>query len=60
MYLEPEYQLDLRMIEDMIKECDKNGDGVIDYAEFKEMMSKSQWLMHLMNSIIRDIINLTY
>ena len=31
-----------KVINEMIKECDKNGDGVIDYAEFKEMMSKSQ------------------
>jgi len=25
----------------MIKEADKNGDGVIDYAEFIDMMSKT-------------------
>lgn len=30
------------VISEMIKECDKNGDGVIDYKEFVEMMSKTQ------------------
>jgi len=26
----------------MIKECDKNGDGEIDYNEFVDMMAKSE------------------
>lgn len=37
-YLEPEYQLESKVIEEMIRECDKNGDEVIDYHEFLEMM----------------------
>jgi len=27
----------------MIKECDKNGDGVIDYEEFVSMMMKKSF-----------------
>ena len=27
----------------MIKDCDTNGDGVIDYEEFVAMMNKKNW-----------------
>ncbi len=30
-----------KMFQDIIKENDKNGDGQIDYNEFKEMMAKT-------------------
>ena len=33
--------MDQKVLEDMIRECDKNGDGVIDYKEFLDMMSKN-------------------
>lgn len=36
----------------MVKECDKNGDGYIDYNEFLEMMYKTNyWLVDLYSSI---------
>ena len=31
-------------MKEMVKECDKNGDGVIDYNEFLEMMYKTKGL----------------
>jgi Ca2+-binding EF-hand superfamily protein len=32
--------MDPNILSEMINECDKNGDGVIDYNEFLEMMAK--------------------
>ena len=40
-----------------MKECDKNGDGVIDYIEFIEMKNKSSYWWGLWLFVIeRDIM----
>ena len=38
--VEPEFKMNDKVLQEMIRECDKNGDGVVDYKEFLEMMSK--------------------
>jgi Ca2+-binding EF-hand superfamily protein len=39
-HIESNLAIDSEVIEDMIKTCDKNGDGFIDYKEFVENISK--------------------
>lgn len=41
--LEPEYDLDETLVDSIINECDKNGDGVIDYNEFLDAVSNTNW-----------------
>ena len=40
IFLEKDIGVDPKIIQDIIKNCDKNGDGMIDYKEFLSNVSQ--------------------